>query len=389
MSGYVYERNDRKGKWVLVYPMGYDVMGKQLRKRKTITAKNKREAERILHKWATEIEAGDYIDPSDMPFSVFVGRWQENYAKANLAPATYDTYEGILSSLFVPSIGKKKLSKITTYDLVQLFHNISEERQIKPATLQKYKNAISNVFNRAVEWKILKSNPAIGVHASKGIHTSKEAFDEQEMNWILECSKKEDLYWHAAIRLALELGMRRGEIVALEWNQINFVDHTITIQQSLTLNQQRTDRLSLKGTKTDRWRTVDMSDALASLLKELSKEKKKEMAGMEELWQGKKHFFVITDETDETGRPFRPDAISKRWRRFRMKYNIRTLPFHSLRHTSATWLLNHGVSPKVIQERLGHRDIKTTLNVYSHVLKDTRRDVANMFDTFKEEGELK
>lgn len=366
---------------MLVYPMGYDVKGKQIRKTKTVIAKNKREAERLLHKWSAEIEGGNYIDPSNMTFSAFVERWKENYAEKNLAPATYDTYNNILHSTFIPSIGKKKLSKIGTFDLVQLFHDIGEERHLKPGTLQKYKNCISNIFNRAIEWKIIPNNPAAGVHASKGIHTSKEAFDEQEMNYILECSKKEDLYWHAAVRLALELGMRRGEIVALEWNQIDFNKKIITIKQSMTLNQRSDDRRTLKGTKTDRWRTVPMSDELAELLKALSKEKKKEMAGMAELYHGGKHFFVITDET---GQPFRPDSISKRWRRFRMKYHIRELSFHSLRHTSATWLLNRGVSPKVIQERLGHRDIKTTLNVYSHVLPTTGRNTADMFDMFKE-----
>ncbi|RYL94230.1 hypothetical protein EWI07_05135 [Sporolactobacillus sp. THM7-4] len=126
---------------------------------------------------------------------------------------------------------------------------------------------------------------------------------------------------------------------------------------------------------------VSMSDELGELLKALSKEKKKEMAGMAELYQGEKHFFVITDET---GQPFRPDSISKRWRRFRMKYSIRALSFHALRHTSATWILNRGVSPKVIQERLGHRDIKTTLNVYSHVLPMTGRDTADMFHVQRE-----
>lgn len=383
MAGYVYERNDRKGKYVLVYPMGYDVKGKQLRKRKTVTAKNKREAEKMLHSWATEIEAGNYIDPSNMSFSTLVDRWKEIYAKKNLAPTTYDTYDIVLASTFIPAIGKKAISKITTMDLVQLFHDISEERHVKPATLQKYKNAISNVFNRAVEWKILQSNPATGIQASKGIHTSREAFDMDEMNYILECCNNEDLYWHATVRLAMELGMRRGEIIGLEWNQINFVTNSIRIKQSITLDKRSADNKKLKGTKTDKWRTVDMSESLASLLKKLSKEKKKEMSIMSELWQGKKHFFVISDET---GQPFRPDSISKRWRRFRMKYNIRELPFHSLRHTSATWLLNKGVSPKVIQQRLGHQDIKTTLNVYSHVLENTHREVANMFDAFKETG---
>ncbi|GIN88943.1 hypothetical protein J6TS2_53290 [Heyndrickxia sporothermodurans] len=115
------------------------------------------------------------------------------------------------------------------------------------------------------------------------------------------------------------------------------------------------------------------------MLKQLYVQREQAKEDVGDAWEWGDHFFLFGNEF---GKPIRPDSISQWWRRFTKKYKIKHIRFHDLRHTSATHLINEGVHPKVISERLGHADISTTMNIYGHVLAEADKSAASHFDHF-------
>lgn len=284
----------------------------------------------------------------------------------------------------LPVFELKRLDQIKPFHIVQFLSELSEDvnrldgkdGKLSSGTIHYVYRILKNIFSRAEEWKIIKGNPVAEVKRPKVTHKEVEVYNEIEIAALFVALEKEPIHWRMMITMALTTGLRRGELVGLEWKHVNLEKGTIDVKQSIALAVNGEPVITEPKTKKSK-RTISLPDSVVDDLKEYKKYIHDQLQNVRDRWKGGEHFFVFCHED---GRPFYPETPYLHFRTFLKKNNLRYIRFHDLRHTSATMLINQGVHAKIIAERLGHASITTTMNVYGHALRSADKEAANKFD---------
>jgi integrase len=377
---------EKRGKdsFRLVVDTGFGADGKRIRRTKTVKCKNKSEAKKELAKFLTEVEAGEYIAPEKMTFTSFVDEWKEKYAVKHLSPKTFDVYLTYLNKRILPEFGFLRLNDIKSIHIIDFLNKLQKEGArgdgkpgtLSSATVQYHYRILSNIFNRAVEWKIIKESPVKAVKKPKVEQKRAKVFTEEQVHLLMYALKEEDLKWRVIVSLAITTGMRRGELLALDWENVNLDKGKIHINRSLTYTKEQ--KHIFKETKTrNSTRIVSLSKGVQTLLAEYKIEKNKQKLLTGDKWEGKNNFLLFSQWN---GAPMHPSSITTWWRRFLIKHNLTSITFHELRHTSATLLINQGVHMKTISARLGHSKIGITMDLYGHALESADEAAAEKMD---------
>lgn len=372
-----------KNSFRLVVEAGYDARGKRIKRSKSIKANGIREAEKELVKFQTEVETGEYIAPEKMTFSSFLEEWREKYGNKHLELKTMETYNHMLKNHIVPYFDMRRISDVKPIQILNFLDDLSHDgarKDSKPGGLSSTSirfihRILKDIFERAVEWRIINNNPVAAVKRPKVKEREVEVYNEQEAELLFKMLEKEPIHWRILITLALTTGLRRGELLALEWKNVDLDQCTIDVVQSLSYSQGKT---IIKEPKTkNSKRKVSIPDSLLPELKEyylFAEEYRKNLGSG---WGAGEKSFVFFSEF---GKPFFHTAPGKWFSRFTERTGIRRIRFHDLRHTSATLLINQGVHAKLIASRLGHADIRTTMNIYGHALRTADQASANTFN---------
>ncbi|MGG3882633.1 site-specific integrase [Brevibacillus panacihumi] len=353
--------------WLLVVEAGCDANGKRIKKTKTVKGMGKREAEKELAKFVTEVEVGQYIAPEKMTFSAFVDEWLEKYARNELSPKTLENYIIQINNRLIPEFGHLRLDQIKPLHIVTFLKNLQQvggrkdgkEGKLSSGMIEYIHRVLKNVFNRAVDWKVIKTSPMEGIKKPKVEQAEMSVFDDEEVQRLFLALEKEKIMWRVMITLALTTGLRRGELLGLEWKHIDLETGTIDVKQSLSFVKEIGYQIKEPKTKNS-VRKVAMPPSVIHEVKALKIQSAKERMQSGELWQGGEHFFVFSSWN---GKPLYPSSVKTWWSRFIKRNSLRYIRFHDLRHTSATVLINKGVHAKIISERLGHANILTTMNI--------------------------
>jgi integrase len=369
----------------LIVEIGYDANGKRIKKSKTVKVSTKREAEKELARFQVEVESGQYIIPEKMSFAVFTEKWEEKYAKKQLGQVTLQTYKHQLKNHILPVFGHLELGKIKPMHIVDFIASLESDGTRKngdsgglsSASILHIYRVLHDIFKRAVEWKIIKENPVSHVKRPKIIQQKEiQVYSEEEVTQLLSALENELTHWRIMVVLALTTGMRRGELLALEWKHVDLDSGIIQVKQSMScLN----GKAVIKAPKTKKSiRKVSIPSSLIPDLKEYYLQCRKEKLKIGDLWEGDERFFIFSSEN---GKPFYYTVPTTWLRRFFQRTGLRPIRFHDLCHTAATLLINQGVHAKIIAERLGHADIRTTMNIYGHALQTADQTAANKLDT--------
>ncbi|TJZ40068.1 site-specific integrase [Priestia megaterium] len=380
---------EKRGKsaWRLVVSMGFDSKGHRIKKTRTVSNVTKREAEKLLAQFIVELETGEYIAPEKMLFTAFVDEWKDKYAEEHLSPNTLATYMLHLKNRISPFFGEMRLEKIKPLHVLDFLKSLEGEGirkdgkggKLSSSTIEYNYRILKNVFNRAIEWKLLLNNPMENIKKPK--RTQKETFvyDNHEAELLISCLDKEEIMWCIMIKVAITTGLRRGELLGLEWKHVDLDKGTIQVKQAITYVNQ--EHIITEPKTKNSIRTVTLPEVLISEMKKYKAVWNKKRLKVSELWEGGEYQFLFTSWH---GKPLHPSSVTTWWRRFTKRNNLKYIRFHDLRHTSATLLINKGVHAKVISTRLGHADIRTTMNIYGHVLQEADKEAANLFeDLFK------
>ncbi len=356
--------------------------GKRVKHYRTIQAASRREASKELAKFVAEIEAGQYVDPSKQTFAEFVQRWLKDYAESHLAPKTVHRYKEILEKRVLPALGHLKLEKIRPNHLLEFYASLQVEgiRQdgrpgkLSERTILHHHRLINTILNAAVQWQLIPSNPANRVKPPKVKKRAMPCYDEEQIRLMFEALKKEDLKHQVLVNIALFTGLRRGEIMGLEWKDVDFGAGTLQVRQaSQYLPGQG---VFTKEPKTESSvRLLSLPPFLMEMLKQYRKEQAEHRLKVGDLWQGSDRLFTTWD-----GRPGHAEWPSQWFSKFIRRHNLPHLNFHGLRHTAATMLINQGLQAKNISGRLGHSNINTTMDLYGHYLKSADKEAADRLE---------
>lgn len=368
---------------------------------KYVKAKNDTEAGKLLARFVTEIDNGDFKQPSKVTFKEFAQKWLKDYAEIELAPKTVFRYKELLEGRIYRAFGDKKLDKIKPLDLVDFYNSLrkkhkymgvdkegkkveKEAEKISEQTIKHYHRLISAIFEKAIKWEVLTgTNPARRVDAPKTEKKKAKCYDEKHMQALLKALEKvgqEELKYKVATMIALMTGARLGEIMGLEWQDIDSENKTIEIRQA-------SQYLPRQGvfTKVPKNETSERKISINETLLKILDEYKEDQRSKGFICQGNNRLFITWE-----GKPMHTYTITKWFPEFLENNKLPHLNFHGLRHTSATFLISQGMDIETVAGRLGHSTSATTQNVYSHFLESKDRQAADiMEDTFNKKNKPK
>lgn len=379
---------EKRGKtsWRLVVTIGYDDKGVPIRERKTVQARNKTEAEKLLTIFEAEILTGNYVKVEKITFKKLFEEWDKNVTSDDLADRTKDGYKTIIERRILPKYGHMKLEDIKPIHVLNFVNSLKKDGarldgkpgKLATSTINNCYKAFNSVLDFAERMNWIPENPASKITTPSVKHAETSIYEPHELTKLTEglatlnISKR----WHTLISLSLASSARQGEIAALEAKHVDFKRSGIHIKQSLAIK--KGVGVILKETKNKRNRFVTLPKVVMDMLKELIEIRENEASkvGDHEDWE--EHLFLFADEL---GKPIRPDSISQWWMRFMKSKKFKTLGlkeirFHDLRHSSLTFLSSQGMRAKAVQERAGHAKIGTTFDIYGHVLEKEENEAA-------------
>lgn len=305
---------------------------------------------------------------------------KKGLTQATLAAAADVSIRTVQSAYRGQNINLKsaeKIAKALEMPKSELFMDIDIDATLSPETIRSYHLLISSIFARAVKEKRIKYNPAAG--AELPTKTKKEAahLDEADVRRILELLQDEPIQYRTPIIFDILSGLRRGELLGLPRNAIDFENETIRIHQTLNYTPEKGVFLDTPKNATSS-RPLKLSRTAFLLLIEYLKwqDHQRELCG--DYWKNKDGLLF----TQADGSRIHPDTLTKWFRKFADKHGYPQIHIHSLRHTYASLMIAEGTPLVVVSKRLGHAQVSTTANIYSHVIQSADEAAAQITERF-------
>ena len=382
MAGSIEKRG--KNSYRLTVSEGFDLNGNPMIHRKTVHG-TKKDAQVELAKFVTEVQNGLVVDGKSLRFSEFTEIWKRDYGSKELAPSTYKRYCRMLETRLLPYFGHFYINKIRPTDIMKFYDLLEKDTQLvrkkgnngsktkKPLsgkTILEHHRLLRAMLHKAVYWQLIVSNPAERVQAPKARKPKRKSYDDEQTKILLENLEQlsiEDTKYKVAIILTVFTGVRLGELMGLEWQDIDFKNGIISINRS---SQYLSDMgVFTKTPKTESSiREIAIPEFIISLLEEYKLWYEEQKSIYDELWANSDRLFVQSD-----GKPMHPSTISKWFVKYVGQIGLPVINFHGLRHTNASLLVAQNVDIAVISARLGHAQISTTLDFYVHPLLSHNR----------------
>lgn len=331
---------------------------------------SKKDAEKRLSELLHQQDTGALMQPDKTTMTDYLNRWLSDYARPNLSPRTIEGYEHILQRYFIPALGNIALSQLKPEHLQQYYSKMLGNG-LSAQTVRHHHTVLHKALQTAVEWVIIIRNVADAVTPPRAQSPEMQIWNESEISQFLESVKPTQYY--ALFYTALFTGMRRSELLALRWQDIDFILGQIYVNRSLHVL--KGGRVIFKSPKTAKGRrTVALPPSAFLVLNEYRETKEAESLLLDK---------PITDADlvfSTLGKPLLPNTVTHAWIKLVRRSGLKVIRFHDARHSHASLMLRQNIHPKVVQERLGHSTIAITLDIYSHVTPGLQEAAAKRFD---------
>ncbi len=372
VTGSLNPRKKKNGRlsYQVVLDFGTDPnTGKRIRTYQTVNG-TKKEAEALKNELLYQHMNGKApIKQSCMRLEDWMTEWQKLYL-GNLAETTKANYKQQIEARLNPYLGKIPIGNLT-HTQVQKWVNTLKEEGLSGRTIKHVFLNLSAAMKKAHKLNKIAVNPCEDIVLPTIDPPKSNVYDKDEVEQLLRLAKGTDM--ELIIALEIAVGLRRGELVALKWSNVDLDKGIIHITENCVIAG---DKVITKAPKSKAGiRDIWVGDRILTLLKEefAKYDEKRKKVG----YTDKGYVFAKDD-----GERYRPSSITQKWKRFKKEHNLREIRFHDLRHTCATMMMLNNVDDKTVQTRLGHSDIHTTLNTYAHCLPQMNKSAGDTMDKF-------
>ena len=363
------------GRWEGRYTAGYDPeTGKWITK--NVLGKTQAEVKEKLSKAIEESKKLDIVRSDEYTVAEWLRLWYELYAKPNIRPTTADSYHRGIESHVIPRIGEIKLKELTSRDIQKLYKDLQENGRLRKskkqqsglsnATVRGIHMMLHNALDRAVKERLILRNPTEDCIIPKIQKQEMKILHPEDMKVYLEAADKRGVL--PMFYLELVTGIRKGELTALLWSDLDEGKRTISVSKQAVGDRNRNVTISRPKTENS---VRKISIPLSAV--ELLRQEHKKHPGNPWMFPSPK-----------TGEMYHPDSIAKLHEKIPRDTGMKHIRFHDLRHTFATMALQNGVDVKTVSSMLGHYDAGFTLRTYTHATRQMQEQAAEKMGNFME-----
>ncbi|HLI07066.1 MAG TPA: tyrosine-type recombinase/integrase [Ktedonobacteraceae bacterium] len=361
-EGSIYQRSD--GRWAATITL-------EGRKRKTFYGKTRKEVATKLNEAIQEQKQGILATGPQQTMEQYLTRWLEEVHRPTIRESTYLNYRRFLDNHILPALGHIYLNKLTP-QLVQSFYTQKLQEGLAPGSVRDMHMVLHKALENAVRWRLVGRNPCDDVSPPQSVQHIAQPLTQKQAIRLLEAAREHRL--GALLTVALATGMRRGELLGLQWQDIDFEDRSLQIRRSMVRLGNRGVVESQPKTSKSR-RKIPLPRFVIEMLKEHRTRQLEARLRAGSAWEENDLVFC-----NGFGRFFDQGQLHVEFQKFLKDAGLPPMRFHDLRHSAASFLLAMGVHPKVVQEILGHSVIGTTMDTYSHVLPSLQREAMDKMD---------
>jgi integrase len=366
-EGSLYQRAN--GRWVGAVTLGYDAFGKP--DRRTVSSMNKADARQKLKVLLDKVDDGYKPPLREETLTQLFERWDRDVLSTQVQSDARDNYMTIANCHIIPTLGKKKVSALTVADVQHLTASKlrggadNEPPPLSVSTVRRIRSVLAQALDVCLVEGSLTRNVAGLTKAPKAVQTEGRTLTPAEAKRLLKALEGHRLGLLFVVMLAT--GLRRGEALGLQWEDVDFRKRTIGVHRQLRRIDGELITRAVKGGKSGR--TVYLPEQVVKLLKE---HRTAQAAQLKTLGIEGSGFIFTTGQ----GGPLDPRNVHRDFQTVCTKAKLGKWHPHELRHSAASLMLAQGVPLQVVSEVLGHSSIRMTADVYGHVLQPQRRDAA-------------
>jgi integrase len=360
----------RRGKgWQVDVCHGFDETGNRVRIRRA--AHTRREAQELEARLRHELSVGAYLPDSDLTLAQFLERWLKDVVNTTVSEKTRENYTSHVHHHIIPRLGRLPLSQLSP-PVIQRFCSALHETGLAPLTVALIYRTLRAALNRALLWRLLRENPARGVSLPRVPRKMNQVISVENLKRLLAAPKHDWL--RLCVLIAATTGLRRGEILGLHWEDVDWDAAALHVHRSRT----RVGSIVSEGaTKTQ---SGERSVPLPGITRLALKEHRERQENLRR-FLGSRYLGGDLIITSETSRPVDPTWLSNEFRALCKQLAIATPRLHSLRHTYATMLMNERKLPAhVVSGLLGHSSVAITVSMYGHPTDAAREEAAGWWD---------
>lgn len=361
---------------------------------------NERELQRFALEFEERVKNGKCLKGRKMTYKEYSELWMKEYSLSQMEATSYETTESYLQLHILPAIGHIKLSELQPLHFTRLYNKMltagyernGKHREYSTNTIKRVHQIINSSLNTAVQWQLIEYNPCERVRPPKSDKIEKENYltVEQTKAFFAQLdepysvqhggrlpkdgvrhydTKQFELKYKVLLYVAVFGGFRRGELISLTWDDVNFDDNTINIVKS-TARTKRLGNITKSPKNKHSVRKIVLPDFVINMLSEYKEQQDMYKTSLGDYWNGDNYVFIQDD-----GRRMDLSTPNKIVKKVISIYNanhedkLPEITLHGLRHTSATLLISQKVDVKTVSRRLGHSETSTTMNIYAHALE--------------------
>jgi integrase len=373
MKGSLRKRNQY---WYIIVETK-DESGKRKQKWINTKCEKKSDAEKFLRETLTKIDNNSFVQPQrKLKFTEFMLDWLNNVIKSEVEETTWEGYEMIVTKHIIPYFKSKNdilLQELQPMHLQKYYEakyqddKMTGKKGLSAKTLRRHHANIRSALNFGVRMNLIPFNPADRIVLPKQEKFNASYYTVEQLEKLFEVCLGTPI--ESAVYLAAHYGLRRSEVLGLKWDCINFEEKTISIRE---VRVKYGKEVVVKKPKSESsQRILPLMEKLEDYLLHLKKQRKKN-----KLQYGKDYFDSGLVCCWPDGSPMKTEYLNHKFKDILAKNELPHIRFHDLRHSTASYLIKHGVSLKEIQVWLGHSTISITANTYTHIDMETKKDTA-------------